>query len=88
MSLAIDRFRASVPSGIERRAQEIADELGNPTNTNDSTLLGYLSSSVAIALERPRLLPRDRLAVDLRVVDITRERRRTHQPVEITTGAC
>jgi hypothetical protein len=69
-ALAIDRF--VLPARLEKRAQEIASEIGVHQRDDFTApfLLGYLKSSVATSLERPRLLSRDRLAVDLRVVQI------------------
>ena len=74
MDIALDRFRESVPPHIEARAQAIAAEVG-PGRQDPHFLLGYLQASIAVALERPRWRSRDRLAVDLRVVDILRSRR-------------
>ena len=73
MSLAIDRF--ALPADLEAEAQRIAGEF----RYNDPDLmLGWLKASVAIALERPRWRnrDRDRLAVDLRVVQIVQTRPR------------
>jgi hypothetical protein len=69
VTLAIDRFR--LPPHLEAQAQRNAEHLFN----EPSLLLGYLSSSVAIALERPRWKDRDQLAVDLRTVQIAKGKR-------------
>lgn len=73
-TLAIDRFRArGVAPDIEARAQEIASAMRGVRDP--ALLLGYLEASVAVALERPRLANRDRLAIDLRVVEILWDRK-------------
>jgi hypothetical protein len=72
MGLALDRFREKpMPPRLEQMAEDIASNL---RNGDPNFLLGYLESSVAIALERPRLFNRDRLAVDLRAVLLARKR--------------
>ena len=73
-TLAIDRFREQgLSPDLEARAQEVAREIRWADDPN--LLCGYLSQSIAIALERPRWASHDRLAIDLRVVDIIRGRR-------------
>lgn len=69
-SLAIDRF--SLPPRLEAEAQRLAAELRiDPKyGVQYPMLVGYLSASVAVALERPRWKSRDRLAVDLRTVQL------------------
>ena len=75
--LAIDRFRAKgLDPQLEQRAQKIADELGGGKSRLSSALVnGWLSASIALALEHPRGF-QDRLAIDLRVIEILRERGR------------
>ena len=72
MTLAIDRFRAKpLRADLELQAEENASYLISDANA----LLGYLQASVAIDLERGRWRSRDRLAVDLRTVQIARTKR-------------
>ena len=72
MAIAIDRFRdRTLPPAVEDLAERIAADLRN----DPALLLGYLASSVAIALEQPRWQSRSRLMADLRAVDLARGRR-------------
>jgi hypothetical protein len=60
---------------LEAKAQEHAALLRHRdgSRAEPAFLLGYLESAVAHALERPRLLSRDRLAIDLRAVALASE---------------
>jgi hypothetical protein len=74
--LAIDRFALS--PDLEERAEEIAGYLPNDADL----LLGFLQSSIAISLERPRWQSRDRLAVDLRAIQLALKKPRRHPFIE------
>jgi hypothetical protein len=74
--LAIDKFRTKgLAPPLEARAQRIAHELAGSGSAEPSFLLGWLTASVAKDLEHSRWRSRDRLAVDLRIVDILRAKR-------------
>lgn len=76
MELAIDRFRTKgLPPRLETEARLIAHDLRGSGSADPAFLLGWLTASVATSLERPRWRSRDRLAIDLRVVDILRAER-------------
>lgn len=69
--LAIDRFRDKrLPRRLEDEARDRAAIIGSG---NADFLLGYLQASVAMALERPRWASKDKLALDLRTVQLLRE---------------
>jgi len=71
-TLAIDRFRAKGLSAVdEATARDHASYL-----LSSEACLGYLEASIAIALEQPRWRSRRRLAIDLRTVQIAKERTR------------